>query len=152
MEVSGAVANTINAGGLSIDLSNTLPLITQLSQSVGARYSAFNLPFSGTSVFQVPAGFRLIVYAVALNTKGAASPDVNFIYSDNELGYDHATPLTNEVYILGATGIAANLTPSNTEPQSWPLWMVVPENKYFHIKASGWSGQVIAYTRLIAMP
>ncbi len=152
MEVIGQSANIINAGGLSIDLTNTVPLISQLSQSVGARYSAFNLPFNGPGVFQVPTGKLLIVYAVALNTKGAATPDVNFIYSDNELGYDHATPLTNETYILGSTGIVANLNPTSSEPQSWPLWFVVPAEKYLHIKASGWGGQVVAYTRLIQQP
>lgn len=152
MEVTGAVANTISAGGINIDLSNTVPLITQLSQAVGARYSAFNLPFNGTSVFQVPTGYMMIVYAVTLNTKAAASPDVNFIYSDNELGYDHATPLTNEVYILGSTGIVANITPGSNEMQTWPLWFVVPQEKYFHIKASGWGGQVTAYTRLVPLP
>lgn len=129
--VSAPIPSLTVGGRVFTDLTNLIALIGYATTGKSFTFRRHN----ASAGFQVTAGKTLKVYAARFITNATAAGGTapfSLCYADNDIGIDSAVAFTNQVYLGGASTLAA--LPANIASiQSGyevPIYFDIPAEKY----------------------
>ncbi len=131
---------TLEIGGVTFtDLTNLKRLAIYVS---GTNNSTFQVP-AATSGYQVTVGMTLTIRAAKLYQNTTTQSQVKFAQSDNDVGINTTTALTNPVYFVNSSSaIFGSSTTAGTQVEM-ELFMPIAAQKYFTVDANNASGDAI---------